>query len=87
MSRIVFTEKGFEHYVYWQIQDRKTLRRINDLLKSIGRDGIMGGIGKPEKLKHKEGEYSRRINDSDRLVYEMTDDQIIVKSCRGHYED
>ena len=56
MSRIVFTEKGFEHYVYWQIQDRKTLRRINDLLKSIGRDGIMGGIGKPEKLKHKEGE-------------------------------
>ena len=56
MSRIVFTEKSFEHYVYWQTQDRKTLRRINDLLKSIGRDGIMGGIGKPEKLKHKEGE-------------------------------
>ena len=87
MSQIVFTEKGFEHYIFWQTEDRKTLKRINSLLKSIERDGAMKGTGKPEKLKHKEGEYSRRINDADRLVYEVADKQIIVKSCRGHYED
>ena len=87
MSKITFAEEGWDDYIYWQIEDRKTLRRINDLLKSIERDGAMKGIGKPEKLKHKEKEYSRRINDIDRLVYEVVSNQIIVKSCRGHYED
>lgn len=87
MSNIIFTEKGFEHYLYWQTQDRKTLKRINSLLKSIDRDGAMSGIGKPEKMKYRENEYSRRISDTDRLVYEYSDDSIIVKSCRGHYEE
>ena len=63
MSSFIFTEKGFEHYLYWQSQDKRTLKKINQLLKSIERDGAMHGIGKPEPLKHKDGEYSRRIDE------------------------
>ena len=62
-------------------------KRINRLLQSISRDGALEGEGKPEKLKHKEGEYSRRIDEKNRLVYEFSDDTITVKSCMGHYED
>ena len=62
-------------------------RKINKLLKSISRDGALRGEGKPEKLKHKEGEYSRRIDKENRLVYEFFEDKITVKTCRGHYED
>ena len=58
MSKIIFTEIGFSHYLYWQGQDKKTLKKINKLLQSISRDGVLEGEGKPEKLKHKEGEYS-----------------------------
>ena len=87
MSKIIFTENGFSHYLYWQEQDRKTLRKINKLLQSICRDGALNGEGKPEKLKHKEGEYSRRIDEKNRLVYEFSADTITVKSCMGHYED
>ena len=56
MSRITFTEKGFQQYIAWQTMDKKMLKRINELLKSIDRDGAMNGIGKPEKLKHRDGE-------------------------------
>ncbi len=87
MSDILFTELGFEHYVYWQSQDKKTLRKINQLLKSIERDGAMSGEGKPEKLKYADNEYSRRIDAKNRLVYEVTGDQIKVISCKGHYEE
>lgn len=64
-----------------------TEQKINKLLKSIDRDGALKGEGKPEKLKHKKGEYSRRIDDENRLVYEFGAEQITVKSCRGHYDD
>ena len=87
MSSIIFTETGFSHYVYWQTEDKKTLQKINKLLKSIERDGAMKGEGKPEKLKHKKGEYSRRIDEENRLVYEFSAECITVKACRGHYED
>jgi len=80
-----FTEIGFEHYKYWQTQDRKTLNKINRLLQSIERDGAMYGEGKPERLKYEFG-YSRRIDDTNRLVYEIEGDVIIIKACRGHYE-
>ena len=80
-----FTEIGFEHYKYWQAQDRKTLNKINRLLQSIERDGAMYGEGKPERLKHEFG-YSRRIDDTNRLVYEVEGDIIIIKACRGHYK-
>ena len=87
MSKIIFTEIGFSQYLYWQGQDKKTLKKINKLLQSISRDGVLEGEGKPEKLKHKEGEYSRRIDDKNRLVYEVSDENITVKSCLGHYEE
>ena len=80
-----FTEIGFEHYKYWQTQDRKTLNKINRLLQSIERDGAMYGEGKPERLKYEFG-YSRRIDDTNRLVYEIEGDVIIIKACKGHYE-
>ncbi len=85
---ILFTDTGWNQYTEWQGQDKKTVKRINQLLKSIDRDGAMQGIGKPELLKHnKSGLYSRRIDEANRLVYEMSGNQIIVKSCKGHYED
>lgn len=85
---ILFTDTGWNQYTEWQMQDKKTVKRINQLLKSIDWDGAMQGIGKPELLKHnKSGLYSRRIDETNRLVYEISDNQIIVKSCKGHYED
>lgn len=87
MSEITFSEEGWDDYIYWQTQDKKTVQKINKLLKSISRDGALRGEGKPEKLKHKEGEYSRRIDKENCLVYEFTEDKITVKTCRGHYED
>lgn len=85
---ILFTDTGWNQYTEWQRQDKKTVKRINQLLKSIDRDGALQGIGKPELLKHdKSGLYSRQIDKANRLVYEMSGNQIIVKSCKGHYED
>ena len=85
---ILFTDTGWAQYTEWQGQDKKTIKRINQLLKSIDRDGALQGIGKPELLRHdKSGLYSRRIDETNRLVYEIYDNQIIVKSCKGHYED
>ena len=85
---ILFTDTGWKQYIDWQGQDKKIIKRINQLLKSIERDGALQGIGKPELLKYsKSGSYSRRIDESNRLIYEISNDQIIVKSCKGHYED
>ena len=85
---ILFTDTGWNQYTEWQGQDKKTVKKINQLRKSIDRDGALQGIGKPELLKHdKSGLYSRRIDEANRLVYEMSGNQIIVKSCKGHYED
>ena len=86
--KITYAEDGWSESLYWQTQDKKTLKRINQLLKSIERDGALQGIGKPEVLKYgKAGAFRRRIDEVNRLVYEVTDNQIIVKSCKGHYED
>ena len=82
----LFEDKGFADYVYWQSQDRKTLNKINRLLQSIDRDGPMSGLGKPEKLSHRENDYSRRIDEVNRLVYAIENQNIIIKSCKGHYE-
>jgi len=89
MNDFTFTEKGWEHYLYWQIQDRKTLKKINSLIEDIKRNGTMQGIGKPESLKHeKSGLYSRRIDEANRLVYDIDELQNIrVISCKGHYEE
>ena len=82
-----FTDIGWEEYLYWQTEDRKTLRKINTLLKDIERNGNEG-IGKPEPLTGDlSGFWSRRINQKDRLIYALEMDQIIIISCRYHYDD
>ena len=86
MSDFLFTEDGLEDYIWWQGQDRKTLKKINALLKAIGRSPFEGD-GKPEPLKGEKGKWSRRINDKDRLVYHYENGTITIYQCRGHYED
>lgn len=82
-----FTDIGWEDYLYWQTEDRKTLRKINTLLKEIERNGNEG-IGKPEPLTGDlSGFWSRRINQKDRLIYALEMDQIIIIACRYHYDD
>lgn len=79
-----FTEIGWEHYTYWEDQDKKTLDKIKRLLQSIERNGAMVGEGKPERLKYGLG-YSRRIDEKNRLVYDIENGTIIIKACKGHY--
>jgi toxin YoeB len=87
MSKILFDEKAFADYLYWQTQDKKTLKRINALLKDIERNGFEG-IGKPEPLKGSlSGYWSRRIDDTNRLVYKTNNGNIEILSCKGHYDD
>lgn len=82
-----FTDIGWEDYLYWQTEDRKTLRKINTLLKDIERNGNEG-IGKPEPLTGDlSGFWSRRINQKGRLIYALEMDQIIIIACRYHYDD
>lgn len=82
---IAFDPNGWEDYVYWQTQDRMTLKRINQLITDALRDPF-AGIGKPEPLKHiLFGAWSRRIDDANRLVYYVTDDHIVILQVREHY--
>ena len=67
MNDFTFTAKGFEDYLYWQVQDKKTLKRINGLLEDIKRNGAMKGIGKPEPLRYRTG-YSRRIDECNNKI-------------------
>jgi len=87
VSKITFAEDAWEEYLYWQSQDKKTLRKINSLLKSIQREPFTGE-GKPEPLKDSPGgEWSRRINAKDRLVYMISNEGIVITQCKGHYCD
>lgn len=80
-------DKAWEDYLYWQVQDKKLMKKVNELLKSIERDGENKGIGKPEALKENlSGFYSRRIDDVNRLVYRIKNNVIEIVSCKGHYE-
>lgn len=84
--RILWEENAWEEYCYWQMQDKKTLKRINVLIKDIQRDSF-NGIGKPEPLKENLSAYwSRRIDDVNRIVYTIKDEYILIISCKGHYE-
>ncbi|MEE1155396.1 MAG: Txe/YoeB family addiction module toxin [Acutalibacteraceae bacterium] len=87
MSKLSFSEKAWQEYLYWQTQDKKTLKRINQLLQDIDRNGY-SGIGKPEPLKGDLSSFwSRRIDDTNRLVYRLHDDFIEILQCKGHYND
>lgn len=80
--------EAWEEYLNWQKEDKKTVKRINKLIKSIQRDGYDEGIGKPEPLKHNlSGLWSRRINEVDRLVYAPEDNgQFTIIACKTHYD-
>ncbi len=79
-------DRAWEEYVSWQQQDRKTLARINRLVTSIDRNGL-SGIGKVEPLKgNLSGYWSARIDKSNRLVFKISEDRLIIVSCKGHYE-
>jgi len=85
MRNLKFTDESWNDYIYWQTQDRKTLKRINDLIKDTQGDPF-AGIGKPEPLKHSlSGYWSRRIDETNRLVYTITDDELLIISCRYHF--
>ncbi len=88
MSEKIWSDDAWADYLYWQSQDKKTLKRINQLVKDIERNGCLEGIGNPEALKGDlQGEFSRRINEKDRLVYRMENGRIYISHCRGHYGD
>lgn len=86
MHKIWFYEAWID-YIYWQTQDKKTLKRINNLIKDTERNPFEG-IGKPEPLKgNLSGFWSRHIDDTNRFVYRINNDKLEILSCRGHYED
>ncbi|EHY0954991.1 Txe/YoeB family addiction module toxin [Vibrio cholerae] len=85
-SRLLsWTDESWDDYLYWQTQDKKTLKRINKIINNVKRSPFEG-IGKPEPLKENlSGFWSRRIDDTNRLVYAVDDNAITVISCRYHY--
>ncbi|EOS28612.1 txe/YoeB family addiction module toxin [Lachnospiraceae bacterium 28-4] len=85
--RLLWEDRAWEDYLYWQMQDKRTLKRINLLINDMKRTPFEG-IGKPEPLRGSlSGYWSRRIDETNRIVYFWKDNVIYVISCRGHYED
>jgi len=86
MRKISFLPEPFEHFNLWSRENKKIYARITELIKDIGRNPF-SGIGKPEPLKHElKGLWSRRITDEHRLVYKVSEDEILIYSCKYHYE-
>jgi toxin YoeB len=82
----LWSDEAWSDYVHWQSQDKKTVKKINNLLKDIDHNGY-NGIGKPEPLKYElQGFWSRRIDDENRLVYRIKNQQIEIAQCKTHYE-
>lgn len=84
--KLAWTAEGWDDYLSWQTQDRRTLRRINQLIADMLRDDPFEGIGKPEALKHAlAGAWSRRIDEANRLVYIASDTHVTILQARYHY--
>jgi toxin YoeB len=84
---LIWHDAAWAEYLYWQTQDKKTLKRVNQLIKDIERNPFEG-IGKPEPLKgNLSGFWSRRIDEHNRLVYRIVGDNCQIAQCRGHYDD
>jgi toxin YoeB len=84
--KLKWDEEAWSDYLYWQKQDKKTLKKINTLLNDAGRNPFKG-IGKPEPLKHRQGYWSRRIDEKNRVIYKVEGDSLIIAAVRGHYND
>lgn len=85
--RLLWEDRAWNDYLYWQSKDKKVLKRLNELIKDIQRSAF-DGIGKPEPLKgNLSGLWSRRIDGFNRIVYYEKDNTIYIIACRGHYED
>ena len=83
----IFTDNGWTDYLYWQTEDRKMLKKINQLLNDISRNGNEG-LGKPEPLTgNLSGFWSRRINEKDHLIYKLDESNIYILACRYHYDN
>ena len=86
MRHIRFVPDAWADYLYWQEQDKKTLKRLNTLITAAAREPF-AGIGKPEALRGDlSGYWSRRIDDAHRLVYRATDTDLVIIACRFHYD-
>ncbi|MCF6217092.1 MAG: Txe/YoeB family addiction module toxin [Emcibacter sp.] len=83
--KLIWSQNAWDDYLYWQENDKKTVKRINNLIKDIKRTPY-AGLGKPEPLKHNwTGYWSRRISQSDRLIYKYVDKSILIAQARFHY--
>jgi toxin YoeB len=83
--KLIFSERAWEDYLYWQKTDKKLLQRINALIESIQRTPFEG-IGKPEPLKHQlSGYWSRRVNEEHRLIYKVESDAVLIAQIKYHY--
>jgi len=83
----LWTDRGWDDYLFWQAQDKKTLRKINKLITDIERNGYTG-IGKPEPLRGDlSGWWSREVDGTNRIVYRIKDDNVEISQCKGHYDD
>jgi len=83
----LWTDRAWEEYLVWQKQDKKTLRKLNKLIKDIERNPFEG-LGKPEPLKHNlSGWWSRHIDEPNRIVYRIKDGNLEISQCKGHYND
>lgn len=83
----LWSDRAWDDYLYWQMQDKKTMKRINELVKDIERNGLSEGIGKPEPLRHRKA-WSRRIDKENRLVYNIDEHgNLWIIACKGHYDD
>ena len=83
----LWADRAWDDYLYWQQQDKKIVRKINELVKDIERNGVSKGTGKPEPLRYREA-WSRRIDHENRLIYNIDDNgSLWIISCKGHYND
>ena len=82
----IWSDQAGEEYLQWQILDKKTLKKINALVKDIERNGVSEGLGKAEPLRYRKA-WSRRIDHEHRLVYRVEGESLFIISCKGHYQD
>lgn len=82
----IWSDRAWDDYLYWQMQDKKLVKKINDLVKDIERNGVSQGTGKPEPLKYRKA-WSRRIDHANRLIYDVKDGNLLIIACKGHYEE